>query len=147
MRVRSGKLRAGEGFLCTIVVKPPLARLETRDDRVTRSGEMFRCMLTWRTVTTADVTALRASAQMKPPSARAGAFDATRSARLDCRVDTIPFRLHGLLSDFSLLQLLRIDAVFGSKLIRRYRGAAQVMARLTLGEPPRGRHGGFVFVS
>src|SRR5580704_10832074 len=71
MRVRSGKLRAGEGFLCTIVVKPPLARLETRDNRVTRSGEMFRCMLTWRTITTADVTALRASAQMKPPSARA----------------------------------------------------------------------------
>jgi hypothetical protein len=41
------KLRAGEEFLCTIVVKPPLARLEARDYRVTRSGEMFRCMLTW----------------------------------------------------------------------------------------------------
>jgi hypothetical protein len=46
-----------------------------------------------------------------------------------------------------LLQLLRIDAVFGSKLTCRYRGAAQVVARLTLGEPPRRRHGGFVFVS
>src|ERR1700720_1090063 len=71
MRVRSGKLRAGEGFLGTIVVKPPLARLETRDNRVTGGGEMFRCMLTWRTIAAADMTALRASAKMKPPSARA----------------------------------------------------------------------------
>jgi len=46
MRVRSVKLRAGEGIFCTIVVKPPLARLETRDYRVTRSG-VFRCMLIW----------------------------------------------------------------------------------------------------
>ncbi len=47
MRVWSGKFWAGEEFLRTIVVKPMLARLETRDDRVTRSGVMFRCMLTW----------------------------------------------------------------------------------------------------
>jgi hypothetical protein len=46
-----------------------------------------------------------------------------------------------------LLQLLRIDAVLGSELTCRYRGAAQVVAQLTSGEPPRGRHGGFVFVS
>src|SRR6202035_1062143 len=71
MRLRSGKFWAGEGFLRTIVVKPMLARLETGDNRVTRSGKMFRCMLTWRTIAAADVTALRASAQMKPPSARA----------------------------------------------------------------------------
>ena len=49
-------------------------------------------------------------------------------------------------SDFCLLQL-RIDAVFASELTCRYRAAAQVVARLTLGEPSRGRHGGFVFVS
>jgi hypothetical protein len=71
MRVRRGKFWAGEGFLRTIVVKPMLARLETRDNRVTRGGVMFRCMLTWRTIAAADVTALRASAKMKPPSARA----------------------------------------------------------------------------
>ena len=46
---------------------------------------------------------------MQPPSARACAFDATCSARLDCRVDTIPFGLHGILSDFRLLELLLID--------------------------------------
>jgi hypothetical protein len=47
MRVRSVKLRAGEELLGTIVVKPPLAWLETRDYRVTRSGVVFRCMLIW----------------------------------------------------------------------------------------------------
>ena len=46
---------------------------------------------------------------MQPPSAQSQAFDATCSARLDCRVDTIPFGLHRLLSDFLLLQLLLID--------------------------------------
>jgi len=47
MRTRSGKLRAGEKFFSTIVVKPVLAGLEARDDRVTCRGVMLRCMLTW----------------------------------------------------------------------------------------------------
>ena len=47
MRLRSGKLRTGEEFLGAVVVKPMLARLETRDDRVASSGGMFPCMLTW----------------------------------------------------------------------------------------------------
>jgi hypothetical protein len=47
MRVRSVKLRPGDELFCTIVVKPPLARLEARDYRVTRRGAMFRCMLIW----------------------------------------------------------------------------------------------------
>src|SRR4029077_4928033 len=55
------------------------------------------------------VTAFSASAKMKPPSAPLQAFDATCSARLDCRVDTIPFGLHRLLSDFRLLELLLFD--------------------------------------
>ena len=46
---------------------------------------------------------------MKPPSAPLQAFDATCSARLDCRVDTIPFGLHRLLSHFRLFELLLID--------------------------------------
>jgi hypothetical protein len=125
MAVRSGKLRAGEGFFSAIVVKPMLVRLEALNYRVTRSGIVFRCMLIWGTIAAADVTALRASAKMEPPFVCSQAFDATRSTRLDRRVDTIPYGLHRLLSDFLLLQL----------------------ARLTLGEPPRGRHGGFVFVS
>jgi hypothetical protein len=99
MRVRSGKLRAFEELLRTIVVKPVLARLEARDNRVTGSGAVFRCMLTWRTVAAADVSALRASAQMQPPSAQPHTFDATCSARLGGRVDTILLGRHGLVSD------------------------------------------------
>ena len=109
MRVRSVKLRAGDEFFCTIVVKPPLARLEARDYRVTRSGAVFRCMLIWRTITAADVTTFGTSAKMQPPTACSQAFDATCSAWLGHRVDTIPLGLHRLLSDFLLLQLLRIN--------------------------------------
>jgi hypothetical protein len=101
MRVRIGKLRAGEGFLSTVVVEPMLAWLEARDDRVTRGGVVFRCMLTWGTIAAADVTALRASAKMKPPLARGRAFDATCSARLDRRFDAIPYGLHRFLSAIS----------------------------------------------
>ena len=82
-----------------------LPGLEARDDRVTRSGVMLRRMLIWRTVTAADVTAFGASAKMKPPSALGHAFDATCSAWLDRCVDTVPLRLHRLLSDFPLLRL------------------------------------------
>ena len=97
MAVRSGNLRTGEGFFSTVVVKPMLARLEALDDRVPRGGEVFRCMLTWRAVAAADVTALRAPAKMKPPFACSGAFDAACSARLGRRVDTISFGLHRFL--------------------------------------------------
>jgi len=105
MAVRSGKLRTGEGFFSTVVVKPMLARLEARDYRVPRRGVVFRCMLIWRTVAAADVTAFGASAKMKPPSALGHAFDATCSAWLDRCVDTVPLRLHRLLSDFPLRRL------------------------------------------
>jgi hypothetical protein len=104
-------------------------------------------MLIRRSIAAADVTAFGASAKMKPPTAQSRAFDATSSAWLGRRVDTIYLRFHNLLSDFLLLQLLRIDAVFGGKPTCRHRGAAQVVARLTLGEAPRSRHGGLAFVS
>jgi hypothetical protein len=77
-----------------------LARLEARDDRVTGSGVMLRCVLTWRTITAADMPAFGASAKMQPPSAQSHAFDATCSAWLGRWVDAIPLRLHRLLSDF-----------------------------------------------
>jgi hypothetical protein len=105
MRVRSGKLRAGEGFLSAVVVKPMLPWLEARDYRVTRGGLVFRCMLTWGTITAADVPAFGASAKMQPPSAQSQAFDTPCSAWPDCRVDTIPLGLHRVLSDFLLPRL------------------------------------------
>ena len=92
------KFRAGEDFFSPIVVKPVLPGLEARNDRVTRSGVMFRCMLIWRTVTAADVTAFSASAKMQPPSAQSHAFGATCSAWLGRWVDTIPLGLHRLLT-------------------------------------------------
>jgi hypothetical protein len=46
---------------------------------------------------------------MQPPSAQSQAFDATCSAWLGRWVDTIPLGLHGLLSDFLLLQLPLVD--------------------------------------
>jgi hypothetical protein len=105
MRVRSVKPRAGDKFFSAIVIKPPLARFEARDYRMTRSGVMFRSMLTWRTITAADVTTFGASSKMQPPPTLSQAFDATRSAWLGRRVDTISLGLHGLLSGFRLLEL------------------------------------------
>lgn len=101
MRVGSGKLGASEGFFSTVVVKPMLAWLEARDDRVTRGGEVFRCMLIWGAIAAADVTAFGTPAKMKPPFARSRTFDAACSARLGRQVDTISRRLHGLLSTVS----------------------------------------------
>ena len=66
MAVRSGKLRTGEGFFGTVVVKPMLAWLEARDYRVPRRGVVFRCMLIWRTVAAADVTAFGELRQLEP---------------------------------------------------------------------------------
>jgi hypothetical protein len=51
---------------------------------------------------------------MQPPPARSQAFDATRSGWLGRWVNTIPLGLHGLLSDFRLLELpLRRRSVGG----------------------------------
>jgi len=44
---RSLKLRPGEGFFSTIIVKPMVARLEASDYRVPRRRMMFRRMLIW----------------------------------------------------------------------------------------------------
>jgi hypothetical protein len=114
--VRSLKPRAGEGFFSTEVVKPILARLEARDDRVPRGGVVFRCMPIWGTIAAADVTTFGASAKMKPPSALSQTFDATCSAWLGRRVDTIPLEFHRLLSEFRLLQLGTADHCNGLRL-------------------------------
>src|ERR1700677_3006385 len=94
MRVRGRQLRAGEELSGTIVIKPSLARLEARDDRVTGRRFMFRCMLMGRSIAAADVTAFDASAKMQPPPARGRAFNATRSAWRGRGVDAIPLGLH-----------------------------------------------------
>jgi hypothetical protein len=147
MAVRGAKLRPLERFFRAIVVKPVLARLEARDDRVAGGSVVFRCMLIWRTITAADVTTLGASAKMEPPRTGRRAFDAAGSAWLCRLVDTVPLGFHTLLSDFRLLRLLRIAAVFDSELTCRYRAAAYVVARPALSWPASAQHSGFVFVS
>jgi len=62
------------------------------------------------------VTAFGASAKMKPPSALSQTFDATYSAWLGRRVDTIPLEFHRLLSEFRLLQLGTADHCNGLRL-------------------------------
>jgi hypothetical protein len=69
MRMRRGQVRTGKEFARSIIVKPPLACLETRDDRVASSCVVFRCMLIWRIIAAADVTTFGASAKMQPPTA------------------------------------------------------------------------------
>ena len=44
MRVPASSFGPAKGCASAIVVKPPFARLEARDDRVTRRRVMLRCM-------------------------------------------------------------------------------------------------------
>src|SRR5262245_12838860 len=80
--MRRGQFRTGKEFARSIIIKPLLACLETRDNRVAGSGIVFRCMLTWRIVTAADVTTLGASAEMQPPTAGRQTFCTTSTTRL-----------------------------------------------------------------
>src|SRR5579871_6083464 len=107
MLVRRVKLRTGEELVIAIVVKPVLVGLEARDDGVTRRRVMLRCMLARRSITAADMPAFGTSAKMQPPPAGSRAFEATRSARLCCRVDAIPLRCHGI-SSLSLRRRSRV---------------------------------------
>jgi hypothetical protein len=96
MANRGGELRSCEHLSRTVVVEPMLTRLKAHDDRMARGGVVLRGVLVWRSVAAADVPALRASAKMQPPCALSQAFDATRSARLGCWVDTVSYGLRTL---------------------------------------------------
>ena len=80
--MRRGQFRTGKEFARSIIIKPPLAFLETRDNRVASSCVVFRCMLTGRTIAAADVTTFGASAQMQPPTAARQAFNTAGTTRL-----------------------------------------------------------------
>ena|SRR5580692_4981001 len=92
-------------------------------------------MLAWRAIAAADVTALGASAKMKPPSASSRAFDATCSAWLGGGVDTILLGFHRLFSGFRLLALLLVDGRHQSGAIRYdLNGRLQVPCRLPVSD-------------
>jgi hypothetical protein len=131
MRVRRVKLGTSEGLFCTIVVKPMLAGLEARDNRVTRFGKMSRGVLIGGTITAADVPAFGASAQMKPPSARSQALDTPGSARPNRRVNAFHHRFHRLLAIGSSAASFFIAAFsrVTSPAFRLYKAVSAAIAR------------------
>ena len=96
MRMRRGQVRTGKEFARSIIVKPPLACLETRDDRVASSCVVFRCMLTWRIIAAADVTTFGASAKMQPPTAGRQALNTADTTRLGRGIYALYLRPHSL---------------------------------------------------
>lgn len=80
-----------------VVVEPLLAQFKAGNNRVPAFVRVRSGMAARRTVTTANVTALCASPQMKPPAAGLQAFHAAISARLGRRLDPLvgrAVRLH-----------------------------------------------------
>jgi hypothetical protein len=78
-----------EVLLRRVVPEPVLARLVALDDRVLLGSGMVARMLGWRRVATADVAALRAAAQVEPPTAGGQALDAPRAAWRYLRIDPV----------------------------------------------------------
>jgi hypothetical protein len=95
MRMRREKIRTGEELPSMVIVKPALPWLEARDNWMTRSCVMFRCMLARRIIAAADVTTFGASAKMQPPTSGRQAFNTAGTARPDRGVYAIPLRFHG----------------------------------------------------
>ena len=72
-----------------VIVEPILAGLEAGNDRMPRCRGMLGCMLARRTVAASDVPALRAPAEMKPPTfRRRQAFPTPIAAWLRSGVDS-----------------------------------------------------------
>src|SRR5271166_6475978 len=91
MRMRRNQLRTVERLARLVTVEPILTRLEAGDDRMPRLCRVPGCMLARGAVTATDVSALRAPAEMKPPSIRRRqAFHAPVAARFRSRVDSAP---------------------------------------------------------
>jgi hypothetical protein len=70
MRVRRKQFHTFDHPLLLVIKEPVLTRLEAGNDRMPCCRRMLGCMLTRRTVTASDVPALRAPAEMKPPTFR-----------------------------------------------------------------------------
>jgi hypothetical protein len=92
--MRRGQVRTGKEVARSIIIKPSLACLETRDDRVASGCIVFRCMLTWRIIAAADVTTFGASAKMQPPTAGRQAFNTAGPTRLGRGINTRSLRRH-----------------------------------------------------
>jgi hypothetical protein len=86
MRGRSKRRSVGE-LLGAIVEEPVLTGLETLNHRVAALLDMVARVLRRRGITAADVAALRAPPQVKPPTTLGKALDASRRAGRNGRGD------------------------------------------------------------
>jgi hypothetical protein len=80
------QLRAVQELFGRVVPEPVFVRLVTLDDRVPCVGRMVTCVLGWGRVTAADVSTLRATTQVEPPTTGGEALDASRTAGRRCWV-------------------------------------------------------------
>jgi hypothetical protein len=95
MRMRRKQPHALDHRPLLVIVEPILTRLEAGNDRMPRCRGMFGCMMARRTVAASDVPALRAPAEMKPPTfRRRQAFHTPIAARLRSGVDSALIFFH-----------------------------------------------------
>jgi hypothetical protein len=95
--VRRREAWALEHLLVGVIVEPRFARFEAGDDGVAGGVEMVGRVLAGGTVATADVTALGAASQVKPPPSAGETFDTTSSARLRFRIDARAMFCHAII--------------------------------------------------
>jgi len=89
MRMRRKQPHTLDHRLLFVVVEPILTRLKAGNDRMARHHGMLGCMLAGRTVAASDMPALRAPAEMKPPTIRRSqAFHTPIAYRLRSGVDS-----------------------------------------------------------
>jgi hypothetical protein len=95
VRMRRKQLHTLDHLLLLVIEEPVLTRLEAGNDRMPRCCRMPGSMLAGRTVAAANVAALRAPAEMKPPPfRRSQAFDTAIAARPRSAVDSSPVSFH-----------------------------------------------------
>ena len=91
VRMRGRQPHTLDHRLLVVIVEPTLAWLEAGNDRMPRCRGVLGRVLAQRTVAASDVPALRAPAEMKPPTfRRRQAFHTPIAARLRSGVDTYP---------------------------------------------------------
>jgi hypothetical protein len=101
MRVRRRQVRAAHETFSNVTVKPVFAGFETRNDRVTRRAVVRGRVFAKRLIATPDVSALRTSAQMKPPAALGETLDTSGAGRFNLRIYSINVGHHIRLSESS----------------------------------------------
>lgn len=87
MMRRWRQCRTRRELFTSIVVEPVLTRFEARDDWVPRLTSVLGCMLFRGVVAASNVTALRATSKVKPPSAGRITFHTSRAARFHRGID------------------------------------------------------------